>query len=120
VDLAPKGQRRITLCAEARQRRKGIGFLTQYLTIWAGRVETETSTVPRSELERNKVANVETSNVEVIAAKSITDVLYLNYKRIAQTRPDSMTSYGLICRQFTGPSIIFVYEERKTAKADKK
>jgi len=38
-------------------------------------VETETSTVPRSELERNKVANVETSNVEVIAAKSITDVL---------------------------------------------
>jgi hypothetical protein len=71
VDLAPKGQRTITLggSAEAWQRGKGIGFLTQYLIIWAGRVKTETAPALRSELERNKVAGVESSIDEVIAAK---------------------------------------------------
>ena len=71
MDLAPKGQRAITLGggAEAWEQRKGIGFLTQYLIMWAGRMETETAPALRSELERIKIASVEPSNDEVIAAK---------------------------------------------------
>jgi hypothetical protein len=48
------------------------------------------------------------------------DFLNLNYKRIASTRPDTMTFYDWVAYRFTDPSIVFFDEELNTAKADKK